>query len=399
MQEQIKLREIEEWNIKKHHGELAPWDLAVLESLVRPIKIDLSLGYLLGGLNKDELSSIRRWLGLPGASKLKKDDLRTALQPWIIAEAPRHLGLLDEHSLSLIQALLEQGGVLKYDFQFGLHLINFLRQLGLVYPGYHAKRGMILIMPRELQKPCRDNLTPAVLQQVARNEEIARLIEGMLRYYGVMKESDAYDRLKGFVPDLTIRYYFTLLDGLGASRGNIAWPQDQDDYMAHKDVIDWQAIQREQEQRPWLPYLDIDSERLQAAATDRRELWNRHHRELVKFLQTKGASQPEAEEMTDYAYFFLLNETNLGKILQGLAEELHLTEEDLQPCLDRLVAIYNNSPQWKLKGYSPLQVRRLRADAPPEPVPPSRKVGRNELCPCGSGKKYKHCCGKPDWLG
>ena len=23
----------------------------------------------------------------------------------------------------------------------------------------------------------------------------------------------------------------------------------------------------------------------------------------------------------------------------------------------------------------------------------SEKVGRNELCPCGSGKKYKSCCG------
>jgi preprotein translocase subunit SecA len=22
------------------------------------------------------------------------------------------------------------------------------------------------------------------------------------------------------------------------------------------------------------------------------------------------------------------------------------------------------------------------------------KIGRNELCPCGSGKKYKKCCGK-----
>ena len=22
------------------------------------------------------------------------------------------------------------------------------------------------------------------------------------------------------------------------------------------------------------------------------------------------------------------------------------------------------------------------------------KVGRNDSCPCGSGKKYKHCCGK-----
>ena len=23
-----------------------------------------------------------------------------------------------------------------------------------------------------------------------------------------------------------------------------------------------------------------------------------------------------------------------------------------------------------------------------------QKVGRNDPCPCGSGKKYKHCCGK-----
>jgi uncharacterized protein YecA (UPF0149 family) len=22
-----------------------------------------------------------------------------------------------------------------------------------------------------------------------------------------------------------------------------------------------------------------------------------------------------------------------------------------------------------------------------------KKVGRNDPCPCGSGKKYKHCCG------
>jgi len=27
-------------------------------------------------------------------------------------------------------------------------------------------------------------------------------------------------------------------------------------------------------------------------------------------------------------------------------------------------------------------------------VPAGRKVGRNDPCPCGSGKKYKHCCGR-----
>ena len=28
------------------------------------------------------------------------------------------------------------------------------------------------------------------------------------------------------------------------------------------------------------------------------------------------------------------------------------------------------------------------------PVRAGPKVGRNDPCPCGSGKKYKHCCGR-----
>jgi uncharacterized protein len=28
----------------------------------------------------------------------------------------------------------------------------------------------------------------------------------------------------------------------------------------------------------------------------------------------------------------------------------------------------------------------------------SGKVGRNDPCPCGSGKKYKQCCGSPERL-
>ena len=31
---------------------------------------------------------------------------------------------------------------------------------------------------------------------------------------------------------------------------------------------------------------------------------------------------------------------------------------------------------------------------PPEPKIAEKKVGRNDPCPCGSGKKYKKCCGK-----
>ena len=49
------------------------------------------------------------------------------------------------------------------------------------------------------------------------------------------------------------------------------------------------------------------------------------------------------------------------------------------------------------------QVAAEGGDVPGEPssagdrqpfVRQSRKVGRNEPCPCGSGKKFKHCHGR-----
>ena len=37
-------------------------------------------------------------------------------------------------------------------------------------------------------------------------------------------------------------------------------------------------------------------------------------------------------------------------------------------------------------------IARQAASAAPMRTPAGEKVGRNEPCPCGSGKKYKKCC-------
>jgi preprotein translocase subunit SecA len=36
----------------------------------------------------------------------------------------------------------------------------------------------------------------------------------------------------------------------------------------------------------------------------------------------------------------------------------------------------------------------VEEQAKAKPVRTGPKVGRNDPCPCGSGKKYKQCCGK-----
>jgi uncharacterized protein len=45
--------------------------------------------------------------------------------------------------------------------------------------------------------------------------------------------------------------------------------------------------------------------------------------------------------------------------------------------------------EWRLANYRPPSIVERAANAPET----RGKVGRNELCPCGSGKKYKRCCG------
>lgn len=36
----------------------------------------------------------------------------------------------------------------------------------------------------------------------------------------------------------------------------------------------------------------------------------------------------------------------------------------------------------------------IRVDKPKPQLRNCEKIGRNEFCPCGSGKKYKNCCKK-----
>ena len=48
------------------------------------------------------------------------------------------------------------------------------------------------------------------------------------------------------------------------------------------------------------------------------------------------------------------------------------------------------------EGRAPVQTNQTQERAKPQPVHVEKKVGRNDPCPCGSGKKYKNCHGKDE---
>jgi preprotein translocase subunit SecA len=52
------------------------------------------------------------------------------------------------------------------------------------------------------------------------------------------------------------------------------------------------------------------------------------------------------------------------------------------------------APGGESKGSEMVSQVTEEAMSKPKPMRSGPKVGRNDPCPCGSGKKYKHCCGK-----
>ena len=81
-----------------------------------------------------------------------------------------------------------------------------------------------------------------------------------------------------------------------------------------------------------------------------------------------------------------------GDSLLGLTpgEEDTVMEEAAEFIPTCVIAI---AAYWRAKG--PPQVSMpFTAGSPQQPERASTKVGRNDPCPCGSGKKFKKCCGK-----
>jgi uncharacterized protein len=108
----------------------------------------------------------------------------------------------------------------------------------------------------------------------------------------------------------------------------------------------------------------------------------------TQWLEAAGEHSEELAELLEA--FFLLNGSLKDDICKSgepwlneaaEARALKSAEEEL-PSL--VLAIHEF---WKAKG------------ANREPfVRESEKVGRNEACPCGSGRKFKQCCGDPKRL-
>ena len=135
------------------------------------------------------------------------------------------------------------------------------------------------------------------------------------------------------------------------------------------------------------------------------EHWRDHLNELIMLrsgigLRSYGQRDPLVEYKAESFNLFQAMMDNLERSTVSLffRAELAPPPERKDPDLDKMQTSHQEMSAYE-QGTAPKAGKAgpaPRADSPAGARPVQReepKVGRNDPCPCGSGKKYKKCCG------
>lgn len=163
-------------------------------------------------------------------------------------------------------------------------------------------------------------------------------------------------------------------------------------YQQWQDLAYDETADRSQLEKFWGTYFQIEKEIYEKLLSNPDE--------VVKGTVKELAEKFGQEVLTMIGFLDGINESLLIEI------DLDTVEEDTVVSLafdkERL---YKNMvaakadwlyelPQWK-EIYSEEELKRLyKEQKESTTIRKEKKIGRNDPCPCGSGKKYKKCCGR-----
>ena len=372
------------------------------EQLWRKQELPLHLADAVGALTKYDMDRIRQTLDLPGISSLKKAELAEALVELIPRKAKEIFMHLDELWYDTINRIIKNGCFVAPDISNAE--VKVLINYGIIFPGtYRGKKA--LFMPEEIIKVFKQTDGPELVRRIKRNAEWIKLTHGLLYYYGVLDFWRTYKKVTDLdKADERFHEYMKVM--------NFAEDIYDQVRLTHHGYIDTRVrdvewVLEEQKKRPGIDYYPFSRDQLLNVFNPKSAYKGKEERALRHFLNEYY--EMEAYELDE---IILELETMINQDVRPTAMVNFLNEilefpsmEFVEELTGLLMDFYNHTPQWGLKGYSPAELRKLSG----KPVPSFAaenskskvvdfekkvKTGRNDLCPCGSGEKYKKCCGK-----
>lgn len=362
-------------------------DIKKVEKIWKNHENGESLDYHLDRMTKEELLKIGNNYGVRGLTSLKKADLELRIKETIISKYEYILEFLDEDAYIYLKDVIDKDGNEDYK---GSDLINanYFRDRGIMFTGVD-KGKLKVVMPKEILNILKDKLDIKLEENSKMNSEIIDLTAGLIYFYGVC-------RIKDVITILKEEYEFKLdenrIEKLFRLGQEVGYDYQVDrNIIYHIDVDDSEDILEAIDKNKELRYEKFTRKTLIKASQPDYIEGNKERIKLEKALNQLFVIDKKIlrEELEGFE-IAIKNEVSKEEAIDVFLEAYEIENEEEKNILKyELEMVYKEIRKWSLKGHKISEI-----EGKEKIIINEAKVGRNDLCPCGSKKKYKKCCGR-----
>lgn len=348
--------------------------------------------------SKKELEQIAKLYGVKGAYKLKKAELVEILQKAIPEGMGDILPMLDVEDIGRFESLLEQGEISLEENQVVAYYN--LMELELVQYTQTEKEHILRVdnMIKDAYKQI--DMNP-VMEQIKANSELRNFVISILNLYGVVKLDwavELYNRDHQEQTDIMALNAFVKKDMRLACQCKVMEGYIVEETVYALDKNNFNDFLKATVERDYF----IPSKELLTKMQDERYYENtlavqklKAHLKNVFKLDEKTLE----EAIVAITMISRVDCDRTGKTMELMLEELanlgvefkDLTQ--INDVIKHIIAVVNTTRKWVNKGFTAQELSPHTFNEKTGQKVKVLDVGRNEPCPCGSGKKYKKCCG------
>lgn len=179
------------------------------------------------------------------------------------------------------------------------------------------------------------------------------------------------------------------------------------DYFVHESIVIFDDISKVLAERIGKPHFIPSKNQLLKYKDDLYFEKTKYYNALLRYV-TKELTDGDREEATDICeeiQYICLDDFSPSEIFDLFIRVgiIIKSREQIDKLMKLVIELANNTRLWANNGHTPNEIRsmELKADSASNKVIPisnhskfEHKIGRNDPCPCGSGKKFKKCCAR-----
>lgn len=325
----------------------------------------------------------------------KKAEMIESLEEILINNIENDLLYISEAERRIIAKVIKKVNVNEINME---ETRNF-KNLGYIYWFYHNNEIQI-VCPNEIADKYMNSYGKDNEQMIKLNNDLSNYARALQHIYGVFEAEqlaavwNKYNKEK-----LDEEFVFEFMEIIGRRQNYFWWnpPFIISDYFM--DIEEYEDfLQSRIEKEYYMP----TKEEIEYYMEEEFDIDNLYYKRMLNYFEKqKSLNEVQLDDLMISIEMGCIFNNSFQEIINVINDSGFKFKnlDELNKFMRNYIDLSNNTRKWETKGYKPVELSEVRPNILNdnnvisfERPTKKKKIGRNEPCPCGSGKKFKFCC-------